>query len=273
MALPHNQKVALVTGASGGIGRAAAKALARKGYFLALNGRDEKRLEDLRSELEGNHKGKWGVFRADLSSEEAVSGMVREVIEVFGRLDVLINSAGIIAYGPFESLDPGKMREVMEVNYWGSVACIRSVLPQMRKQKSGHIVNIASTAGRRGFPMETAYCASKFAVVGFSEALRLELEGSGIGVSLICPGIVDTPMAESFLAIPGIREAVRPLTPEEIAAWILKSIENHLLEITRPLSTKLVSLLSGILPKTADSMILRRTRRLSALLNRNHADR
>ncbi|HSG05400.1 MAG TPA: SDR family oxidoreductase, partial [Nitrospiria bacterium] len=225
----------------------------------------------LLQELEGQYPGKFGVFKADLVSEKAVSDMVGEVLRFFGRVDVLVNSGGIIAYGPFESLDPRTLREVMEVNYWGTVACIRSVLPHMIKQKSGHIVNMASTAGRRGFPMETGYCASKFAVVGFSEALRLELEGSGVGVSVICPGIVDTPMAGSFLDIPGIRERVRPLSPEEVASWILKSIENNFPEITRPLSTKLVSLLSGVFPKAADSIILRRTRRLEAIINQNNA--
>ncbi len=271
MVLPNCDKVALITGASSGIGRSAAKTLARKGYSLALNGRDGKRLEGLRLELERDHKGKVVVFKADLASEEAASKMVRDVIGVFGRVDVLINSAGILAYGPFESLDPGKLREVMEVNYWGTVACVRSVLPVMVNQKSGHIVNIASTAGRRGFPMETGYCASKFAVVGFSEALRLELKGSGIGVSVICPGIVDTPMAGPFLAIPGIRRAVQPLSPEEVAAWIMKSIENNIPEITRPLSTKLLGFFSGVFPKTTDWIILRRTRRLSELLNRANA--
>lgn len=276
--ITQDKKVALITGASSGIGRATALVLAKTGYSLALNGRDQDRLEGLLNELnqkgmrEGSREGSndFALFPADLCSKSGCSSMIRGVYDHFGRVDVLVNSAGVLHYGRFDALKPEEMREMMEINYWGMVECTRAVLPQMIRQKSGHIVNIASTAGRRGFPMESGYCASKFAVVGFSEALRLELAEAGVTVSLICPGIVDTPMAAPFLNSPGVRETIRPLSSVQVASWVQAAIEKGHLEITRPWSTKIGIFLGALWPGMADWVILKRVKRISELLSGAH---
>ena len=116
--------------------------------------------------------------------------------------------------------------------------------------------------------METGYCASKFAVVGFSEALRVELHGTGVGVSVLSPGIVDTPMAEGFLNLPGIREAVRPIPADRIASWALKAIAEGRPEVILPFSTRMVIRLNAAAPRWADWIIRLRAKRIMDLISR-----
>ena len=260
-------RVALVTGASSGIGRAVSLALAQRGAEVALLARNRERLGRLADSIREESGRESLVLQTDVSDASQVGRAVALVLERHGRIDYLINSAGIIRYKPFLDLSHEEMAGMMAVNYFGTVHCIRAVLPQMLKRRSGQIVNIASTAGRRGFPMETGYSASKFAVVGMSEALRLELSDTGVSVSLLCPGFVDTPMAADFLGLPGIREEVRPMTSETIAGMILDMIENKTVERIVPWSTRLIVRLNSWFPSLTDRIILRRVKRISRLIS------
>ncbi|MBI3611106.1 MAG: SDR family NAD(P)-dependent oxidoreductase [Nitrospirae bacterium] len=206
------------------------------------------------------------ILPADVRKPAEITRRISEIWDRYGRIDYLVNSAGIISYKPFLELSFDELQAMMDVNYWGTVACIQSVLPFMIRQGAGHIVNIASTAGRRGFPMETGYCASKFAVIGFSEALRLELQGTGVGISIISPGIVDTPMAAGFLNLPGIRDEVRPISADEIASRLMRAIAEKQVEVILPLTTRLLIRLNGVAPRWADWLIRRRVKRINALI-------
>jgi len=259
-------KIVVITGASGGIGRATSLAFASRGACLALLARNRTRLGVLAAEIESRYNRASLILEADVCSPVEVQKGIQKATDHYGRIDYLINGAGIISFKPFLELSPEELHAMMSVNYLGTAACIRAVLPMMLERRSGHIVNIASIAGRRGFPMETGYCASKFAVVGFSEALRVELTGTGVGVSLLCPGIVDTPMSSDFLNLPGIRKEVRPLSADQIASHLLQMVTEKRVESILPLSTKLVVRLNSVAPRWADWIIRKRTNRIAELI-------
>ncbi len=259
--------VAIVTGASGGIGRATVMALAGKGAYVGLVSRSGNRLESLAQEIKKRYGREALVLPTDVCSKAQIDRTVGQVIKRFGRIDYLINGAGIITYKPFLSLTEEEESRMMAVNYFGTVATTRSVLPTMIRQGQGHIVNIASTAGRRGFPMETGYCASKFAVVGFSEALRLELDQTGVRISVLSPGIVDTALAESFLGQPRIRDHVKPLTSDEIARRVLGMVLRNRPEEILPAATRWLIRVNSFTPRLADWIIRRRLKRIHRLLS------
>jgi short-subunit dehydrogenase len=176
-------RTALVTGASAGIGLATARLLARHGARLVLNARREDRLAALAAELKGT------AVAGDIT-DPAVRA--RLVDACGGRVDLLVNNAGYAEAGPVETVGEAEARRQIEVNFFAPAALIQAVMPLMRKQRSGRIVNISSVAGRFGYPLFGWYCASKHALEGLSDALRLEARPWGISVSLIEPGPVET---------------------------------------------------------------------------------
>ena len=261
--------IAVVTGATGGIGRTTALAFASHGASLALLSRNRDRLNSLADEIREKYHRESLILSVDVRSSSEIQAGIERVVDRHGRIDYLVNSAGIIAYKPFLELSHEEFHEMMAVNYFGTVACIRAVLPAMLRQGTGHVVNIASTAGRRGFPMETGYCGSKFAVMGFSEALRMELHGTGVGISVISPGIVDTSMARNFLNLPGIRQEVQPLSPDQIASWVLKVITEKRPEVILPFSTRMVIRLNSMAPRIADWIIRHRVKRITRVISKS----
>jgi hypothetical protein len=186
--------VAIVTGASRGIGRCLAAHLARRGATIALVARESRALEDAATIAREVSPGSLAIT-TDITSQAAVGSMVRTVLDHFGRVDILVNNAGRGAYGPFLDLAPQILAEVMAVNFWGTVNCIQAVLPGMIARRSGHIVNLGAIDGKFAVAGDSVGASTKFAVVGLSEALRLELEPVGVRVTLVNPGAVDT---ESF---------------------------------------------------------------------------
>jgi NAD(P)-dependent dehydrogenase (short-subunit alcohol dehydrogenase family) len=189
-------RAAIVTGASSGIGREIAMALAAHGARVGLLARRKDELKALADEIAYNG----GVALAvpcDVTDSAQVASEVRNVLVEFGSIDILVNSAGVAVPDPLEEARLEDLRRMMEVNYFGTVHMIRAVLPVMRSARRGNIVNVGSTAGRRGEQTLTGYCASKFALVGFTEALIVELFGTGITASLVMPGPVDTPMLDN----------------------------------------------------------------------------
>jgi NAD(P)-dependent dehydrogenase (short-subunit alcohol dehydrogenase family) len=179
-------KVAVVTGASSGIGRATALELARQGVAVALGARREERLREVVDGIESKG-GRAIALRTDVSQRAEVEVLVAAAVESFGRLDVMINNAGFGYYGTVEETPEEDFRRLLEVNLMGTFYGVQAALPVMRRQESGHIINVASVVGRRSFPFHGAYAASKFAVVGLTEALRSELAGSGIVATVVLP--------------------------------------------------------------------------------------
>ena len=187
----------VITGATSGIGRETARAFARAGARVVAAGRREERLNELVAEIEGRG-GEALAVRTDVADQAQVERLIEQAAERFERVDVLVNNAGVGLVARFEEQPLEDFRRLMEINFWGAVYGCKAVVPLMRAQPTGGvIINVSSILGRRGIPMQTAYCASKFALRGFSEALRVEVMSAGIDVSTIFPGAIESEIWES----------------------------------------------------------------------------
>ena len=207
-----NGKIVVVTGASSGVGEASARAFARAGANVVLAARRVERLEAVAQALRAGGAEAL-VVPADLGQLAGIQNLVRQTLARFGRIDVLFNNAGFGRLDWLEKLDPvADIEALVAVNVLGVVQTTRQVLPVMMEQRSGHILNMASVAGLIGTPTYSIYAASKFAVRGFSEALRREVEPWGIRVSLICPGGVAT----EFASVARIHRKTRAATPKRL---------------------------------------------------------
>ncbi len=184
-------KVVVVTGAGSGIGRASALAFASEGAKLVLSDISEERLKEAAEEIV--QRGAVVLtYKTDVSDKRQVEELASFVMKECGRVDILHNNAGVAVGARVENTSIEDWEWIFGINFWGVVYGINSFLPYMISQKSGHIVNTASLFGLIGVPAAGAYCATKFAVVGLSEALRAEVRHYGIGVSVICPGLINT---------------------------------------------------------------------------------
>lgn len=188
-------KIALVTGASSGIGAATARALAREGARIALSARRADRLETLASELRAVGTEVF-VHVGDLATSEGAQQAIDATVEALGGLDVLINNAGVMFLGPIEDTDPADWERMIDINLLGLMVASRAAIRPMRARGGGHIVNISSVSGRFAGPTQGGYNATKWGVNGFSEALRREVNGDGIKVTLIEPGVVATELTD-----------------------------------------------------------------------------
>jgi NADP-dependent 3-hydroxy acid dehydrogenase YdfG len=221
-----NGRVALVTGASSGFGEATALLLAQAGAKVAVCARRRDRLEALAQRIGGDVL----VVEADLSQEAEAARAVRETEAHFGRLDILINNAGVMYLGPIQTADLGKWRHMFDLNVMGLMAATQAALPGMRARKDGHVVNISSTAGRIANPGAGGYSGTKFAVNAFSESLRKEVYADNIRVTVIEPGVAATelrdhvPDATAKKAIEAFADSVRQLQAEDVAEAILFAV-------------------------------------------------
>jgi NADP-dependent 3-hydroxy acid dehydrogenase YdfG len=188
-------KVALVTGASSGIGESTAKALSEAGANVALAARREDELEALADRIETDG-GTALVIPTDVTDEAQIQEMIDRTHEEWGRLDILVNNAGVMLLEPIGGADTDNFRRMVELNLLAVMNATHEVLPIMQEQGEGHIVNISSVAGRKSHEGSGAYSATKFGVNAFSEALREEVTGDGIRVTMIEPGAVDTELQE-----------------------------------------------------------------------------
>ncbi len=245
---------ALVTGASSGIGAALARDLVAAGARVALVARRADLLEALAASLPG---GTAAAFRCDVRDPAAVAATVGAVAERFGPVDLLVNNAGVGRYLSFLDTPPADVAEVFDTNLHAALHFTRAVLPGMLARRRGHVVNVASIAGRIGSRNHTIYCASKFALAGFSESLVYELEGTGVGVTLVNPGIIDTPFFDhaSFASFPAQARA-RAIPPERVAAAIVRGVRRNATEVTIPSSYVI-----GTVLKTAAPNFFRRLMR------------
>lgn len=189
----NNQKVAVITGSSSGIGLLTAIEFAQNGYLVVATMRDlgrSGRLEE--AAQKAGAPDKLDLRRLDVTDFDSIGSVIDGIVRDHGRIDVLVNNAGFSVAGFGEDLKLEEIRHQFEANFFGNVAMSKAVIPIMRRQKSGHIIQIASVSGRVGTPMLGAYCSSKFALEGFSESLRIETHSLGIRVVLVEPGAFDT---------------------------------------------------------------------------------
>lgn len=211
-------KVALITGAGRGIGRATAIALAKEGVNIGLVGRTMENLENVARELE-QYDIEVAAAVADVKDLAAITSAVEYVRAELGPIDILVNSAGIAKFGSFLDLTPDEWTDIIDVNVKGVYNSIYAVLPQMKERQTGDIINISSTAGQKGAPVTSAYSASKAAVIGLSESLMLEVRKQNIRVVTLTPSTVATDMAVELNLTDGNTEKV--MQPEDLADLIV----------------------------------------------------
>jgi short-subunit dehydrogenase len=228
-------QVVLITGASSGIGGRLAIDFASRGATVIGCGRGAERLQRTEEEMRRANRS-CAVIACDVGDRRQVGEMVAKVVADFGRIDVLINNAGIGMRKPFVETSVEMVEAIMRTNYFGTVYCTHAVLPSMVARGKGHIVNISSVAGKMGTPRMTGYCASKFAVNGFSESLYHELEPLGICVSVVCPGSVKTDFNKSFADRQPQSPSLLGITPEAVSRAVITAIEQRTFEVVIPRS-------------------------------------
>jgi len=224
--MTSNQKVAVVTGSSSGIGHEIALILARNGFLTYATMRDLQKNSKLKS-IKDEENLPLEFIQLDVTDENSVRTAVQKIYDDVGRIDMLINNAGYGLTGAFEDLSIDEIKTQFETNFYGLIRTTQAILPIMRNQKSGIIVNMSSGAGRFGFPMGSAYVSTKFAVEGLSESLSYEVEPFGIRVILIEPGMIKTNFSNASIM------AKKSIDPNSSYAPLMKSMEtgfNKLLE-------------------------------------------
>jgi NAD(P)-dependent dehydrogenase (short-subunit alcohol dehydrogenase family) len=247
----------LITGASSGIGRDIASVLCGLGVKTALVARREGLLEELASII--HEKGGHALpLAADVTIPEAVREAVARAVDELGHIDILINSAGILKPGPVAAMAPRDLQHMLDVNLFGTLHVIQAVLPLMQQAGSGHIVNIGSLAGRRGTPPLGGYSATKFALVGLTEALRVELFATGVHLALVMPGAVDTPMIQDD-GEPEREGSFHQMIPPMPVRWVtwavIAALTLGLTEVDVPPGAAVLEKLAALFPGTTDAAL------------------
>lgn len=216
-------KTAIITGAGKGIGKSIAIALAKEGVNLGLIARTATDLESLQSSLQTEHSVKVFIATADISNQQEAEAAVLKLQEQLGSVDILINNAGIAQFGTLMDMEPSTWERIIQVNLMGTYYVTRAALPFMLEQNSGDIINVASTAGERGFATGSAYCASKFGLLGLTESLLQEVRKSNIRVVALTPSTVATDLAVN--AGLKIGDEDRMMQPEDVAELALAALK------------------------------------------------
>jgi short-subunit dehydrogenase len=233
--------ICLVTGASSGIGRATVDGLGAVGAMVIASGRDRSALEEVAA------RTGCSAIVTDLADPSQVDRLASEALGVHGRVDVLINNAGIGWTGRFADMDPSMADRIIRVNLLAPTRLTRALLPQMLSRRRGHVVNVASVAGHVGVGREAAYAAAKGGLITFSESLRYDLRGSGVGVTVVSPGIVDTPFFERRGG-PVQHRFPRAVAPHRVAEAMIRAVERGRPQVFIPRWLAFPPWLRGTLP-------------------------
>ncbi len=263
-------KNVLITGAASGIGRLMAIEFAGEGSNLALIDINTKQLDDLKKELSSTGVEVY-TYKCDISDEKKVTETVQKIEQEMGNVDVLVNNAGVVTGKTFDQLTMKDFRRTMDINFFGHLVFTKLILPSMIKAKKGHIVNIASSAGLQGFPGAADYNASKFAEVGATEALRLELKKYGHGyirTTLVCPYVIDTGMFKGFKPL-----LFNPiLKPDYVVRKIMQGVKKEKAILKIPFTVNLTLMLKLFPVGFADWMlkVLGMTKAMDNYTGRGH---
>jgi short-subunit dehydrogenase len=257
--LSYQGMTALVTGASSGIGRCLARRLGREGARVALVARRAGELDALAAEI-GAAGGEALALPCDVSDLVSVEQACAQALERFGRVDLLVNNAGYGHHRTFLEWDLADMERMMRVNYLGALYFTKLLLPQMVDSGRGWIVFVASVAGRIGTPEESAYAATKFAMVGLAEALSIEVEDAGVHVLTVCPGVIRTPFfdAEALERMPPVARRGF-VAPEKLIGAIFKALAHGSRQLTYPRSISLAYLVKALAPGFMRAQVKRAT--------------
>jgi len=240
-------KVVVITGGGQGIGAATAAALSRLGAKVVIGDLDQVRAEKTAGELAAE------ALPLDVTDIRGFTEFLDEVERRHGRIDVLINNAGIMPLARLEEESDATTRRQLEINLHAVIHGTREAMKRMRPRRSGHIVNVASFAGKAGFPGAATYCATKHAVVGLSEAVHLELHGSGVHVSCVMPAIVRTELASGL----GEAKLFKSSRPEDVADAIVSTLRKPRFEVFVPRSVGTMGKLTRLLPRRAGEALAR----------------
>jgi NADP-dependent 3-hydroxy acid dehydrogenase YdfG len=238
-----NGKVVAITGGARGIGKATARELVLKGAKVAIGDLDRELAEQTASELGGETLA----LELDVTRRDSFEGFLDQVEERLGSLDVLINNAGIMPLGRFVDEDDLTAQRMVDINVHGVMFGMKLALPRMQRRGSGHLVNIASQAGKTGFPGGATYCGTKHFVVGVSEAVRAELRGSGIEISCVMPAVVNTELGSGLTET----RAIKVLEPEDVARAIVDALERPKFDVFVPRETVAIYKFMNLLPRGA----------------------
>jgi NADP-dependent 3-hydroxy acid dehydrogenase YdfG len=240
-------KVAIVTGASSGIGRATALALAGEGAHVALAARNATALHEVARAIRALGQEAL-VVPTDVTQQDQVEQLLGETLACWERVDILVANAGAYVRCPISDLTVAEVERSMAVNFYGTLYAILAILPHMLDQKSGHLVLVSSMDAKKGLSPDAPYVAAKFALAGFGEVLRQELYGSGVHVTTVFPGRVDTPMIAT-LQVPSISAKI---PPEAVARAIVRAIHRRQPEVIVPFQARALLYLNTLSPRLGD---------------------
>ncbi len=249
----------VITGASQGIGKALAEAATQRGARVLAAARSEELLDDLAAKVRAGG-GMIETVCADITERVDREAMAGAALRHYGGVDVLVNNAGIGATGHFAEASPERLRKIMEVNLFALAETTRQFLPLLRLGTTPAILNVSSIAGKRGIPARSDYSASKFAVQGFSEALRAELAKDGIDVLVVNPGLTQTNFSHNMLEQKAALQLdhLRGMTAEAVAACCLRSLQRGRNEVSLSLGGRLIVLVNRLFPRLADRIAKRK---------------
>ena len=258
-------KVVAITGGARGIGKATATELVRAGAKVAIGDLDLELAQATATELGPSVHA----YELDVTDRQSIAAFLDSVESDMGPLDVMINNAGIMPLGPFlEETDASAERQI-DINVHGVIFGMKEALPRMLKRGRGHIVNIASLAGKAGFPHAATYCATKHAVVGLSEAVRAETRDAGIEISCVMPALVNTELGSGVHA----GRAVKKLEPEEVAREIVSALQAPRFDVFVPRSTGAINKVVSMLPRSGREAVSRWLKADRILVERDAAER
>ncbi|WP_158826114.1 SDR family oxidoreductase [Mucilaginibacter lacusdianchii] len=253
-------KIVVITGASSGIGKALAYECARRGANLVLGARQYVTLCQITEKLQQEHGVKAIAVQCDVSNEDDCAFLIKQAVLTFGRIDVLINNAGISMRALFKDLDLQVLKTLMDVNFWGTVYCTKHAMPELLKSK-GTVVGVSSIAGYKGLPGRTGYSASKFAMNGFLDSLRVENLKTGVNVLTACPGFTASNIRNTALNSEAKQqgetsmEEDKMMTADEVAKIITDGIENRARTLIMTGQGKLTVTLNKIFPAWLDKLV------------------
>ncbi len=253
-------KTVIITGASSGIGKALAYQFASEGANLVLAARQYPLMCEIAQDIENKFSVRAIAVATDVSKEEFCKHLIDEAIRLFGRIDVLVNNAGISMRALFEDVDMNVLKELMDINFWGSVYCTKYALPHLLKEK-GAIIGISSIAGYKGLPGRTAYSASKFALQGFLESVRIENLKKGLHVLVACPGFTSSNIRNVARSKDGSIQGESPLneskimSAESVAERIVEALKNKKSELVMTAQGKLTVWLNKFFPRLVDKLV------------------